>query len=107
MAIIIGVLKEELGNSLHMLKRYQKELSVLPKGSLVRKKIKGKEYDYLALRENGKFRLKYMGQLSAQKKAIYRDAKEKRQKYGKLIAELKKQIVFLKRALHERKRHSV
>ena len=65
--------------------------------------IKNKEYDYLACRENGKFALKYMGQLSAKKKSEYMDAKTKRLEYQKLIADLRDQVKFIKRALHERK----
>ncbi len=107
MVIIIGVLKEELKNSLRMLKRYREELDALPKGSLVRKEIKGQVYDYLVLRQNGKFVLKYMGRLSPKDKALYKDAGVKRRKYQKLIAALRKQVKFLKRALHERKKRSV
>jgi hypothetical protein len=103
MGIIQGVLKEELENSLRMLKRYRQEYKALPKGSLVRKKVKNKEYDYLACRENGKFALKYMGQLSDKKKSEYMEAKKKRLEYRKLIADLKDQVKFIKRALHERK----
>ena len=107
MTIIKGVLQEELDNSLRMLKRYRKEYSALPKGSLVRKKVKGREYDYLAFREKGKFILKYMGQLSEKEKAKYVNAKKKRKEYRKLIADLRDQVKFIKRALYERKRRTV
>lgn len=107
MAVIKGVLKEELENSLRMLKRYRHEYKALPKGSLVRKKVKNQEYDYLACRENGKFALKYMGQLSEKEKSVYLEAKRKRREYRKLIADLKDQVKFIKRALHERKRRAV
>ena len=53
MGAIKGVLKEELKNSLEMKKNYERELVKLPKGSLVKKKIKGKEYYYLVERKNG------------------------------------------------------
>ena len=46
MKIIKSVLKEELANSLAMKKNYERELVKLPKGSLVKKKIKGHEYYY-------------------------------------------------------------
>jgi len=39
--VIKSVLKEELANSLAMKKDYERELAKLPKGSLVKKKIKG------------------------------------------------------------------
>ncbi len=107
MAVIKGVLKEELENSLRMLKNYRKAFKALPKGSLVRKKIKGQDYDYIVFREKGKVELKYMGQLSEKEKAVYINAKKKRLEYRKLISDLKDQVRFLNKALHERKRRSV
>ena len=65
MKVIKGVLKEELNNSLRMKKDYQRELAKLPKGSLVKKKIRGKEYYYLVLREKGRVKFIYKGKLSA------------------------------------------
>ena len=53
MPIIKGVLREELENSLWMKEDYERELAKLPKGSLIKKKIKGHEYYYLVLRKNG------------------------------------------------------
>lgn len=107
MAIIKGVLIEELDNSLRMRKKYRQAYKALQKGSLIRKKIKGQEYDYLVFREKGKVVLKYMGQLSEKEKAVYSEAKKKRQEYRKLVADLKEQIRFIKKALHERKRRTV
>jgi len=43
MKVIKSVLKEELANSLAMKKNYERELAKLPKGSLVKKTIKGHE----------------------------------------------------------------
>lgn len=47
MKVIKSVLKEELANSLAMKGDYERQLANLPKGSLVKKKIKGYEYYYL------------------------------------------------------------
>jgi len=58
---IKGVLREELDNSIRMKKKYEEELSNLPVGSLIRKKIKGHEYYYIVLRENGKVKFIYKG----------------------------------------------
>ena len=41
MRVIKGVLQEELANSLAMKKNYERELAKLPKGSLIKKKVKG------------------------------------------------------------------
>jgi len=51
MKVIKSILKEELANSLAMKKSYESQLDKLPKGSLVKKKIKGYEYYYLVVRE--------------------------------------------------------
>lgn len=101
-----GVLVEELGNSERMLKRYQQALAELPKGSLVPKKIKGGRFFYLAYRQGGKVRFEYKGKLSEKQVEELKRSQAQRAKYRSLISELKKQIVFIKRALHERKRRS-
>lgn len=101
-----GVLSEELENSERLLKRYRQAIAALPKGSLVPKKIKGGMFYYLAHREGDKVRFDYKGKLSAGEVADFKEAANQKARYRGLIADLKKQIVFLKRALHERKRRS-
>ena len=99
MGVIKGVLKEELENSLRMKSDYERELAKLPKGSLIKKKIKGHEYYYLLLREKGKVRFIYKGKVSNEEIEKYREAKEYRAKYRKLLSQVKKQIRFLRSAL--------
>ena len=64
MNVIKSVLKEELTNSLAMEKNYEKELAKLPKGSLIKKIVKGHEYYYLEVREKGRVRFIYKGRCS-------------------------------------------
>lgn len=99
MGIIKGVLKEELENSLRMKKSYERELAKLPKGSLVKKKIKGHEYYYLLLRDKGKVRFIYKGKISKNEIVKYKDVKEYRAKYRKLLSQVKKQIKYLRSTL--------
>jgi hypothetical protein len=99
MDAIKGVLKEELENSLQMKADYERELAKLPKGSLVKKKIKGHEYYYLLLREKGKVKFIYKGKVSKDEIKKYKEAKEYRAKYRKLLSQVKKQIKFLRSAL--------
>ena len=99
MKVIKSVLKEELANSLAMKKSYERELAKLPKGSLVKKKIKGHEYYYLQVRENGKGRFIYKGKLSDKEVQKYEEAKKYRAKYRRLLSEVKKQFKFLRTAL--------
>lgn len=101
---IRGVLTEELENSRRLLRQRDKALARLPKGSLVAKKIKGGVFHYLAVREGGKVRFLYKGKLSAAEAGKYEEAKKLRRRYVGQIAELKGQVKFLERALHERKR---
>lgn len=101
-----GVLVEELANSVRMLKRYRQALAALPKGSLVAKKIKGGIYYYAAYRVGGKVRFEYKGKLSEDQVAKLEKAASLKLKYRKLIADLKEQLVFIRRALHERKRRA-
>ena len=98
--VIKSVLKEELANSLRMKKRYEQELAKLPKGSLVKRNIKGHEYYYLVYRENGKFKSIYKGK-SVRDKDLqkYQEAKNLRSKYRKALSQLKKQIRYLKGVL--------
>ncbi len=99
MGVIKGVLKEELGNSMRMKRDYESALAKLPKGSLIRKKVKGHEYLYLLLRQKGKVRFIYKGKLPDKEIQKYKEAKEYRAKYRKLLSQVKKQIRFLRSAL--------
>jgi hypothetical protein len=101
-----GVLVEELGNSERLLKRYQQAIAAFPRGSLVPKRIKGGLFYYLAYRKAGKVHFEYKGKLSDKELADFKQAASQKAKYRGLVADLKKQIAFLKRALHERKRRS-
>jgi len=98
--VIKGILREELENSLRMQKQYEKELSALPKGSLVKRNINGREYIYLIYREDGKFCSVYKGKSVSDKEwNKYQNAKKKRAMYRKSISKLKKQIRYLKGVL--------
>jgi hypothetical protein len=82
-----------------MKKDYEKELAKLPKGSLVKKNIKGHEYYYLVLRDKGKVKFIYKGKLSKQEVEKHEEAKKLRAKYRKLLSKVKKQIKFLRSSL--------
>lgn len=100
MKVIKSVLEEELANSLAMKKNYEKELAKLPKGSLIKKNVKGHEYYYLVVREKGKVKFTYKGkEVSDKEIQKYKQAKEYRAKYRKLLSEVKKQIKFLRSTL--------
>lgn len=99
MGVIKGVLKEELDNSSRMQSSYEQELKKLPKGSLVKKRIKGREYYYLLFRENGKVKFVYKGKVSEEEIKKYQEAKELRARYRNLLSRAKKQVRFLRSSL--------
>lgn len=99
MGPIKSIIKEELINSYNLKKSYERELKKLPKGALVRKKISGHEYFYLAMREGKKVKYIYKGKLSVKEVEKYKKIKETKKKYKALLSETKKQIIFLERSL--------
>ena len=104
MKVIKSVLEEELANSLAMKKDYEKALAKLPKGSLIKKNVKGHEYYYLVVREDVKVKFTYKGKKVSEKEIQkYEQAKEYRAKYRKLLSEVKKQIKFLRSILRGKK----
>ena len=99
MGVIKGMLKEELENSLQMKKDYERELAKLPRGSLVKKKIKGHEYYYLVIRDGKKIKFIYKGKVSASEVKSFKEIKELRAKYRSSLSKVKKQIKFLRSTL--------
>ena len=97
--VIKSVLQEELGNSRQMQRRYVQALRRLGKGSLVKKRIGGHAYYYLALREGGRVRFRYLGKLSAQEVQVRQAQHRQRGQYRRLLREVKQQIRFLERSL--------
>ena len=94
------LLKEELGNSLRMERDYRRALGKLPRGSVVKKIIRGRPYYYLAYREKSRVRFLYKGRkMEEQELAKYRDAKRFRAQYRKLLSDVRKQIIFLRKVL--------
>ena len=60
MSVIEEVLLEEYGRSLRISEAIEKDLAGLPKGSIQRKVIGGREYHYLQYREGDKVRSEYV-----------------------------------------------
>lgn len=107
MRVIKNVLEEELESSLRQQAAYIQEINSIPKGVLVRKEIRGHVYYYLMFRENGKVKFVYKGKLSKEKIDEFEKAKLTRVKYRKLLADIKKQISFLKKALNAKEIRSI
>ena len=94
------ILEEELENALRMEERYSEALNQLPRGSLVKKQVKGRPYYYIVLRDDeGKVKLIYKGKADANEVKRYKAIKEKRAQYRNLRAKVRAQIRFIRRAL--------
>ncbi|MFC1699930.1 hypothetical protein ACFL1I_08285 [Candidatus Omnitrophota bacterium] len=100
MGVIKGVLREELENSIRLIKDYQQALKKHPGGSLIRKKIKGRKYYYLAYREGNKVKFIYKGKkISKEDLEQLQKSKQLRLKYKKLIQKLNKRIKYLRKVI--------
>lgn len=97
--VIRDVLKEELANSRRMQQRYAQALRRLGKGSLVKKRIGGHAYYYLAIRDGSRVRFRYLGKLSAKEVQARQAQHRQRGQYRRLLREVKQQIRFLERSL--------
>ena len=96
------VLREELQNSLQMLSDYKAALAKLPKGSLIKKTVKGNLYYYLVYREADKVKFVYKGKLKQKEIEEFEELKRTRANYRKLVSQLKKQIKYLQGVLRGR-----
>lgn len=104
MQIIKSVLREELANSQSMKSSYESELARLPKGSLIKKSVKGHEYYYIVKREGGKVSFGYIGkEVSPELKEQYDNARKYRAHYRRLLSQTNKQIKYLKGILRDKK----
>ncbi|MBU1084712.1 MAG: hypothetical protein KKG84_06425 [Candidatus Omnitrophica bacterium] len=101
--VILGVLKEELNNSLQIKREYEKDLARIPKGSLIRRERKGHFYYYLQFREGNKVKQIYKGKLAKEEISIFNENKALRKKMRHLLSDLNKQIKFLRGVLREKR----
>lgn len=96
------MLKEELANSRRIKADVEDALRKLPPGALVRKKVGGRVYCYLAERKAGKVAFAYLGKLPAAEIRRYEEAKRRRADYRRQIRDLKGQIRYLEKAIRLR-----
>ncbi len=61
MSIVKNVLIEELERNLDMQKSYQEQIDALPKGKIILKKVKNRDYYYLLYRVHKKVKTDYLG----------------------------------------------
>lgn len=98
------VLEEELKRLDQTIRGYRRELQKLPKGSVQKKKIRGRSYPYLAVRDGDKVRYRYLGQLSGEKLEELNKAIEMRRRYQLLLKQAGENKDRVERMLRGRKR---
>lgn len=99
MKIIKGVLEEELKKAAQAEKEFEKNLAGLPRGVLVKKYVKGRQYCYLMSREKGKVRFEYKGKLLGKDVQYYEAIKKDRAMYRIRLSEVRRRIAFIKKIL--------
>lgn len=99
MKILNGVLNEELDRLNKLKKNYEKQIAKLPKGSLIRKNIKGNIYYYLNYRQEKKKIFRYIGKLPRKELENLLDKIEERRKLEKLNKQVKKDIKKLEKMI--------
>jgi hypothetical protein len=92
MKILNDILQEEKERLLELKMVYQSKIQKLPKGSLVKKNIKGHNYYYLNYRLYKKQVFKYIGKLSEKEVNDLVTRIKERRKFEKFLRQVKKDI---------------
>jgi len=104
MALVVEeILKEELARLQDAEKSYRREIRALPKGSIQRKRIKGRVYPYLVFRSGRRVVSRYLGRLL--KKDLEKLAKEiaSRHKQEQMLLQIRRNIVRIRQMLYGRR----
>jgi cell division protein FtsB len=86
MSILAEILKEEYDRLNATIASYEKAVAELPKGSVVKKRIGGREYFYLQWRDGRRVRSHY---LRTDELATVSDQVQKRREYEKELRDLR------------------
>jgi len=92
MKILNDILQEEKERLLELEKIYKLKIQQLPKGSLIKKNIKGHNYYYLNYRLYKKQVFKYIGKLSEKEVNDLVTRIKERRKFEKFLRQVKKDI---------------
>jgi hypothetical protein len=102
--ILNGVLKEELERLKELEKNYEEKIAKLPKGSLIKKNIKGNIYYYLNYRKGKKGIFEYLGKLRKEEIDKMKEKIAERRKLVKLKRQVKKDIKNLEKIINGSKK---
>lgn len=87
--MVKAVFQDELDRNLRLVSRYEKELELLPKGSIFKRKIGNQEYLYLNFREGKKVISKFLGKTEDFNAGELQTQLDKRKEYKQLLKRLK------------------
>ncbi len=107
MKIIKTVLEEELKKAVLAEKDYERSMAGLPRGVLVKKYVKGRQYCYLMSREKGKVRFEYKGKLMGKDVQHYEAVRKDRALYRNKLSEVRKRIALIRKILRGKELRAV
>jgi hypothetical protein len=102
MSYIAATIEREAEQMSVLLGLYEKQLAVLPKGSLRAKERNGKNYFYLSYRKEGKVVTDYVGNDEAALNSL-KEQLERRQNIERLLKAIKRELRLMNKALEAAK----
>lgn len=103
MSAVFDILEDERRRLLQLKERHENQISVLPKGSLSRKRRGNKEYCYLAYRDAGKVRFDYVGPSNSGKVKSLEDKIRQRRALEEKLRQIEENLNQVERGLRGRK----
>lgn len=103
MAMVFDILEEEKRRLLSLKKRYQEQLSKLPRGSLSKKKRWNREYLYLAYREYDKVKFDYIGPVDSDAAQDVAAKVHRRKDLEEKLAQVEQNLAEVERGLRGRR----
>ena len=103
MSMAQSVLKSILEEEQERLKQLEKELYAqydsLPRGYLLKRRLRGGVYYYLSYREEGRVKQEYLGKLQKDEVKNYKERIEKKKRIRKELRNIRKRLEKLQKAI--------
>ena len=99
MAMVFDILEEEKKRLMELKEKYERQISMLPKGSISRKKRWNREYIYLAYREADKIKFDYIGPVASDVAKKLSEKIEKRRELENKLQQVDKNLKDVERGL--------
>ena len=99
MAMVFDILEEEKKRLMELKEKYERQISMLPKGSISRKKRWNREYMYLAYREADKIKFDYIGPVDSDVAKKLSEKIEKRRELENKLQQVDKNLKDVERGL--------